>query len=339
MTLGGLLLAAALTACSGQDSSTTQPPEQTPPTSPSSTATHGEPGHHHTKKPHHHKPSKRPSSTPTTTPPTPGASDTTAPPASDPPTKVLVFMVENHSYAQMRDQMPWTFGVATQFGYATDYHAIQHPSLPNYLAIAGGSTFGVNDDQDPAAHPVRSRSVFGAAIAAGRTAGVYAEGMPEPCYRENSGRYAVRHNPWTYFVYERGPCVAHDLPLTAYANDVRTGHLPDAGMVVPDMCDIAHDCPLSRADAFLRQYAGLAMRGPDFRSGRLVIVVTADEDDRHSGNQVLTVVAREGMEPHQVVGTSLTHYSLTRLFSEVNGTPPLANAGGASSMTTAFGLG
>ena len=32
------------------------------------------------------------------------------------------------------------------------------------------------------------------------------------------------------------------------------------------------------------------MAGPDYRSGRLVIVVTGDEDNGSQGNKVLTVV-------------------------------------------------
>src|SRR3954469_22879393 len=52
-------------------------------------------------------------------------------------TKVLAFVEENHSLAQMQAGMPYTFALAKQYGYASNYAAITHPSLPNYLAIAG----------------------------------------------------------------------------------------------------------------------------------------------------------------------------------------------------------
>lgn len=55
-------------------------------------------------------------------------------------TKLLVFVVENHSLDQMRRDMPETLRFAKQYGYATNYRAIAHPSLPNYLAVTGGST-------------------------------------------------------------------------------------------------------------------------------------------------------------------------------------------------------
>jgi phospholipase C len=234
-----------------------------------------------------------------------------------------VFVVENHSLSQMRSQMAWTYALGQQYGYATDFHAMTHPSLPNYLAIAGGSTFGVQDDHDPSAHPISGPSVFGEALAHGRSARVYAD--------------AVRHNPWTYFTSERPDCQSFDTPLDRFGTDVSAGQLPDAGMVVPDVCHDAHDCSLATADAWMKQEIGLAMSGPDFRSGRLAIVVTADEDDGSQGNVVLTIVVHPSVRG--VVATSpLSHLSLSRLYSQVLGLPPLREAASAPSMAEAFGL-
>jgi hypothetical protein len=262
---------------------------------------------------------------------------THAPAPTSAVSKLLVFVVENHSAAQMRDQMPFTYALAQHYGYATDYRAMTHPSLPNYLAIAGGSTFGVTDDSDPSAHPEPGPSVFGAALRAGLTARVYADSMPSACFPTSTGEYAVRHNPWTYFPSEHAGCAAYDETMAGFPPDVRAGHLPDAGMVVPDVCHDAHDCSLGTADAWLRREVGLAMLGPDYRAGRLAIVVTADEDDGSQGNTVLTVVVHPSQH-HDVVTTALSHLSLSRLYTEVLGVPPLRAAATAHSMATAFHL-
>jgi hypothetical protein len=139
--------------------------------------------------------------------------------------KVLVVVEENHSLDQMSAGMPYTFGLAKRFGYATHYTAIRHPSLPNYVAIAGGGTFGIADDAPPADHPIHAPSVFGRAIASGHTAALYAEGMPRRCAVDNGGgdRYAVKHNPWAYFVDERTACDRHDLPAVQLATAIRSG--------------------------------------------------------------------------------------------------------------------
>lgn len=263
-----------------------------------------------------------------------GAGTSASPPTV---TKLLVFVEENHSLAQMRAGMPYTFALAERYGYATDYHALTHPSLPNYLAITGGGMYGVQDDRDPAAHPLAGRSVFGQARHHGKTARTYAESMPARCTTHDSGRYAVRHNPWTYFAREHAGCVKSDRRLLALAPDVAAGRLPRVGMVIPNTCHDAHDCSLGTADRWLKRQMTAVFAGPDWASGHLVVVVTADEDDKDHGNVVLTTVIHPSQN-HRVVSTALSHYSLTRLYDEVAGLPLLHRAASAPSMATAFHL-
>ena len=56
--------------------------------------------------------------------------------------------------------MPYLSSLARRYGRTTHYDAVTHPSLPNYLALAGGSTFGVRDDAYPSIHKVPGRSVL-----------------------------------------------------------------------------------------------------------------------------------------------------------------------------------
>lgn len=313
--LGLMAVATAVAACgSGSSSTTTAAPS---PSDVSATPTRGT---HQTHAVRPARPSRDPSQ------------------AAAGPTKVLVFMVENHSLDEMLTQMPWTAALADRYGYATDYQAMTHPSLPNYLAIAGGSTFGVADDADPSSHPISGPSVFGRALGVGDTARVYAESMTGTCSTTPAGEYAVKHNPWAYFVDERAACDRYDVPLEQLASDARAGRLPGAGLVIADMCHIAHDCPLATADEWLRTQVAPVLAGPDFRQGRLVVVITADEDDRSDSNRVLTVVASTGMPEHEVVATPLTHLSLSRLYAEVVGFAPLREAVGAPSLARAFRL-
>jgi acid phosphatase len=251
--------------------------------------------------------------------------------------KVLVFIVENHSLDQMRADMPFTYGQATQYGYADHYQAITHPSLPNYLAITGGSTYGVTNDDGPTVNGTHETSVFQQALDHGRTAKTYAEGQPAPCTTQNSGRYAVRHNPWAYHLDERTACAAHDVGLDALAGDTRAGDLPDVGLVIPDLCNDAHDCSLATADTWLKTQVSAVEQGPDFTSGHLAVVITADEDDHHQDNTVLTVVAHPALHG-TVVSAPLTHYSLSHSLSAVAGAAPMAEAAQAPDLLQAFGL-
>jgi acid phosphatase len=247
-------------------------------------------------------------------------------------------VVENHSLDQMRADMPFTAGLAQTYGYASHYQALTHPSLPNYLAMTGGSTYGVTDDGPPSVNGTHEASVFGRALALGRTAGLYAEGMPGNCALTDGGTsYAVKHNPWAYHLDERASCDRYDVPLTELPAAEAAGRLPDVGMVIPDLCHDAHDCGLDTADAWLRDEIGRVMSGPDWKSGRLAIVITADEDDRRQDNLVLTVVMHPGLHG-VVVDTPLTHYDLAGSYLAVIGDGPLANASPGSSLLAAFGV-
>lgn len=252
-------------------------------------------------------------------------------------TKILVFVVENHSMRQMRTSMPRVFRFAKNNAYATRYFAVRHPSLPNYIAMVAGSTLGVDDNRPPADHRLSGRTVFGQALAHGKTAGIYADSMTRSCQLVNDGRYAVRHNPWTYFVDERAACRKYDVPVSALASDVDAGTLPNVGFVIPDLRHDAHDASLGVADRWIGRKIERIRSGPDWQSGHLAIVVTADEDDRASGNRVLTVVGSR-YQPQRVVTRRLTHYSLTRAIEDVLGVRHLRKAKSARSLTRAFGM-
>ena len=260
------------------------------------------------------------------------------------PTKVLLIVEENHSDQQATAGMPYLASLGRAYGVATDYRAVTHPSLPNYLALAAGSTFGIRDDANPSSHRLTGPTVFDRAIAAGRTAKVYAEAMPGPCGLSPSGRYAVKHNPWTYFrdTTSRANCQRFDVPSGtvssgALRSDVLAGRLPTVGMLIPDLCHDAHDCSLGTADAWLKSWMDLIKAAPDFRAGRLAVVITFDEDDRASGNRVLTTVVAPGTRGVRAA-SSYTHYSWTRYAGEIAGAPLLREGSRATSLRPGFRL-
>lgn len=268
------------------------------------------------------------------------ASRTPAKAASTGIAKVLVVIEENHSLAQMRAGMPYLSRMSRRYGYATDWHALRHPSEPNYLGIAGGSTFGVTNDHPPSQNSARvgrAESVFAQAVAAGGTAATYAQSMPRPCARRDSYPYAVRHNPWTFFGADRAACRKHDVSTAGFARAARNNRLPNVGFLIPDVRHDAHDGTLRTADRWLHRSLRPVLASQDFTSGSLVVVVTADEDDRHSGNVVLTSVLTPRLH-HVVVKTRLTHYSLTGFIAQVLGVPALGAGGRAPDMASAFGL-
>ncbi len=67
---------------------------------------------------------------------------------------VFVIMMENHGYSQIvnNPNLPYINELANLANTATNYFAIAHPSLTNYLEVVGGSNFGVHSDNYPDWH-------------------------------------------------------------------------------------------------------------------------------------------------------------------------------------------
>ncbi|MGB7847601.1 MAG: alkaline phosphatase family protein [Candidatus Acidiferrum sp.] len=67
---------------------------------------------------------------------------------------VFVIMMENHGYQQILNNPnePYLNSLIAKkrVNFATNYFAVGHPSLTNYLEIVGGSNFGVRSDNAPA---------------------------------------------------------------------------------------------------------------------------------------------------------------------------------------------
>lgn len=257
-------------------------------------------------------------------------------------TKILVIMEENHSIGQVfPSHMPYLWSLARQFGYASSWSDVGHPSLPNYLAIFGGSAF--NEPQDCSPGPgctYPGPSVFGQAIAKGATARAYEESMPKACDLGYSGNYDVNHNPWAYFPAETSLCRTNDVPAGtvaggALASDVARASLPNVGLITPNLIHDGHDGTLAQADAWLRSWIPVLFSGADWRAGRLAIVVVFDEGE--TTETVPFVILAPGVS-HKVISRALNHYALTRLIDVVVGVPPLRQAARAPDLASILGL-
>ncbi len=67
---------------------------------------------------------------------------------------VFLIMMENHGYGQIinNPNAPFINKLAKKANVGTNYFAIAHPSLTNYLEVVGGSNFGVQTDNYPDWH-------------------------------------------------------------------------------------------------------------------------------------------------------------------------------------------
>ena len=248
-------------------------------------------------------------------------------------THVVVVVMENKLYSNIigSSSAPYENSLAQQCGLATNYYGVTHPSLPNYIALAAGTTAGITDDKSPAYHRLTNPSIFSQVGSSSWRS--YQESMPFNCDLSNSGSYAVKHNPAAYFTNIRTACGQNDVPLPSTPSFSRK-----YTFVTPNLCHDMHDCSVSTGDAWLKSFVPKILASTEYRNGNLVLFLTFDESNSSSSNHVATIVVGPTVPAGTRVSTSFNHYSLLRTAESILGVPCLSNACNASSMRSGFHL-
>lgn len=255
----------------------------------------------------------------------PGASPSTSTSAQAPPTAgkphVFLIVLENRSYSEALG-MSYIAQLAAKYGLATDYHGVSHPSLPNYLAMTSGSTWGIADD---GYHRLPAGGLGAQLTKAGIDWRAYMEGMNNGCF--NSGYpYAVKHNPFAYF---GGTCPPQVVPFTRFSGDM-SGTVPNFVWITPNLCHDGHDCSDATVNDWLTQTVPIILGTKAWQQDG-VLFITYDEGE-DAANSVLTLV----IHPRPILHRSsrqYNHYSLLATIEDQLGVPRLGDAANATPMS------
>jgi len=244
-----------------------------------------------------------------------------APPPS--PSHVFVIVMENRSYSQAISS-PYIAQLAARYAVATGYHGVSHPSLPNYLAMTSGSTWGIVDD---GWHPLPAGGLGTQLTAAGVNWRAYMEGMTDGCYN-SPPPYALKHNPFAYY---GSNCPAQVVPFTqsGFAADMR-GTVPRFVWITPNSCNDGHDCSNTVADQWLSQTVGVILASAAWQHNGLLLITWDEGED--SSNSVLTLVIHPSPLIHKS-SLPYNHYSLLATIEDRLGVSRLGLAAGAKAMT------
>ncbi|HUZ42465.1 MAG TPA: alkaline phosphatase family protein [Acidimicrobiales bacterium] len=246
-------------------------------------------------------------------------------------THVVWILLENQGYSVVGSpNAPYFNELSNRCALATNYFAISHPSLPNYVALTSGSTQSIADDGEPSTHRLAVPSIFSELGSKWRT---LAESMPGRCDHVTSGVYAARHNPAVYYTNIAPACQRNDVPLTTPLN-----LSAEFTMIVPNVCHDMHSCPVADGDSWLKRFVSLIVQSPQYQSRSLVLFITFDENDLDASNQVPTLVISPSTPRGLRVGAKFTHYSLLRTTENLLHLAPLAGAKRAPSMVGPFHL-
>ena len=255
------------------------------------------------------------------------ASDRAIPPY----THIIVIVEENKNYEQILDPAvaPNIAGLAAKYGDATKFFGEVHPSEANYVAMLGGDTFGIHDDDafycragqvDPfcygaaapgyADHTVKTRHLGQQLETVGLTWKGYYENLPEPgslavvaddpAYRgppRNAAFYASKHSGFMNFA-----AVQHDPRRAEHMVDFRqldldlgSNRLPNFALLVPNQCNEMHGlhAPGLPPGCDGAEVPALIGRG-DKVVGELVKRIQATSSWRSSDNVAIVITFDEG---------------------------------------------
>jgi hypothetical protein len=209
---------------------------------------------------------------------TPGASSASNADSAIPHYQHIVeIMMENTSYGTIigNPDAPKINALASQYGLATNYFGVTHPSEPNYMANIAGDFFGVQDDNqfyctpalagtDPNCagttvdHTVSAPTLADQLTSVGMTWKGYFQNLPPipPTglvmtgpnangpytfkWPSNSvALYASKHNPFVNFTGTQG-ALANMVPDSQLMADLASNSLANFSLIVPDQCHDMH---------------------------------------------------------------------------------------------------
>jgi len=260
--------------------------------------------------------------------------------------RVVIIVLENGDYEdaiKIKDLAALT----AQGASFSNFHALFHPSYPNYLAMVAGTDYGIHrggsylgDRQRDFADDAEHKTIADRLIAAGLDFKQYAEELPDgncPWKVTNQrvpnhlGNYTRRHVPFLSFreVQEKWCDRVIRVDSTRadnfFVQDAKKG-LVAYSFYSPNMNHDGHDTTVTIAAAWLRNFLDNTFT-EKLRHGTLV-VVTFDESGGNADNRILTLflgdmVKDASQQDPQILAHYYNHYSVLRTIEDNFGLEPL----------------
>jgi hypothetical protein len=200
---------------------------------------------------------------------------------------VFVVMMENESYSDVIGnvaQAPFINSLLPSGSVLTDMYAEVHPSDPNYLALSGGSTFGIlgNPLERDRTLRISALNIADLVESSGQTWKGYAQSANGPCDLTNHGYYYLDDLPFAYYQdigSNRARCRVHIVPQSQLDADLhQTSTTPNFAWVdANDYFDMEQG-GISAGDQWLRNLVTLIRQSPAWREQASLLIITWDED-------------------------------------------------------------
>ncbi len=257
---------------------------------------------------------------------------------------VWIIVMENTDYSSLTSlNAPYLFGTVIPQGVLmTNYSAVTHPSLPNYIALVGGDRFNITSDgpassttyQVPSGTPNIATQLEGA----GLTWHEYSESMPTACGLSDVGSdptaYVSKHNAMPHFIDTQGSptCALNDVSfdpqgsMPGMAADIAANRFYNYNFISPNLCEDGHDscAPIgnkqTQQDTFMSNNLQPILNSSAYQNNGVVFVIWSENSQASGGNvynQVMAVILSPMLSATAKGGSNATAYSHFSLLGTV----------------------
>lgn len=248
------------------------------------------------------------------------------------PAHVVIVVEENRSQANIigNKAAPFINQLAAGGAMMSQSFAEVHPSEPNYYALFAGDTL-VKENVCPV-NAGNEPNLGAQLLGAGYTFVGFAESLPAPGSEDcRAGKYARKHVPWASFT---NIPAARSLPFSAFPASSNYASLPTVSIVIPNLDNDMHDGSIAQGDQWL--YQNLSQFASWARTNNSLLILTWDEDDNTSRNQIPTVIYGAGVRPG-TYDQPISHYNVLSTLEQMYGLPKLGYATRAPAISDIWG--
>src|SRR5712691_9979143 len=248
----------------------------------------------------------------------------------------VVVLMENHDLADIYGPATYMTQLADQYAFAQHWQSITNPSQPNYIALLGGSTFGVSGD---GSHPNLNQPTMVDII---ETSGHTWKAFAEDAGGSGCGLSPPRgedHFPFLSFTTITGNSARCANLLPGTSTQVISAFNAGTNFIwlTPNDCNNMHSCSVSQGDSWLQSWVPQLLSAMSGKKAALFIMY-----DEGYANPPLIYAGFSGPAAKTAYKSSVSynHYSLLKLLEDVWGGGSLGQGDvGAASPVEFFSAG
>jgi len=247
--------------------------------------------------------------------------------------RVLIIVLEDQNY-EVAIQDSNLSALAQQGTSFTDFHALFHPSYPNYLAMIGGQEFELNeldgDQQENFPNDSQHRTVGDLLNEHGLHWKNYVEDYPGNQYLDDkNGHFLRRHAPFLSFAKYRPDYFANIVsvapaePNNRFVSDVKSHSLPEYAFYTPNVINDGGSSNLKTVSTWLKDFLDNKFP-PAERRGTLIVVTFDESRGKEKSNRIYTVFLGDMVKGNNMVSQPYNHYNVLRTVEDNFGLVPLS---------------